>query len=75
MLRAIKPENGIISQVVLVGDSDFFLDEGGGRSVENHIFVMNSVDYLIGDRDLIALRYREITSRPLEEVSMEWVKD
>jgi len=30
---------------------------------------MNSVDYLIGDRDLIALRSREITSRPLKEVS------
>ena len=38
-------------------------------SRENHIFVMNSVDYLIGDRDLIALRSREITSRPLEETS------
>ena len=62
-------ENGIISQVVLVGDSDFLLDQGGGMSRENHIFVMNSVDYLIGDRDLIALRSREITSRPLEETS------
>ncbi|MEA1881523.1 MAG: GldG family protein [Candidatus Marinimicrobia bacterium] len=64
-------ENGIISQVVLVGDSDFIADQGGGRSPENHIFVMNAVDFLIGDRDLIALRSREITSRPLEEVSDE----
>ena len=62
-------ENGIMSQVILVGDSEFMADQGGGRSPENHIFIMNSVDYLIGDRDLIALRSREITSRPLEEVS------
>ena len=62
-------ENGIMSQVVLVGDSDFMADQGGGRSPENHVFIMNSVDYLIGDRDLIALRSREITSRPLEEIS------
>ena len=61
--------NGIMSQVILVGDSEFMSDQGGGRSPENHIFVMNSVDFLVGDRDLIALRSREITSRPLEEVS------
>ena len=29
---------------------------------------MNAVDYLLGDRELIALRSREITSRPLEEL-------
>ena len=33
--------------------------------------MMNSVDYLVGDRDLIVLRSREITSRPLEEISDE----
>ena len=64
-------ESGIMSQVILVGDSEFMADQGGGRSPENHIFIMNSVDYLIGDRDLISLRSREITSRPLEDVSDE----
>jgi len=64
-------ENGLMSQMVVVSDSEFLLDQGGGRSPENHIFMMNSVDYLIGDRDLIALRSREITSRPLEEISDE----
>ena len=29
---------------------------------------MNAVDYLAGDKELIALRSREITSRPLEEM-------
>tara|TARA_Y100000741_G_scaffold294906_1_gene235393 strand:+ start:1 stop:1104 length:1104 start_codon:yes stop_codon:yes gene_type:complete len=61
--------NGIMSQVILVSDSEFMSDQGGGRSPENHIFIMNSIDYLIGDKDLIALRSREITSRPLEEIS------
>ena len=55
--------------VILVGDSEFMSDQGGGRSPENHIFIMNSVDFLVGDRDLISLRSRQITSRPLEEVS------
>jgi len=64
-------ENGLMSQLVIVGDSEFLLDQGGGRSPENHIFMMNSVDYLVGDRDLIVLRSREITSRPLEEISDE----
>jgi len=58
-----------MSQMILVGDSEFMSDQGGGRSPENHIFIMNSVDFLVGDRDLIALRSRQITSRPLEEVS------
>ena len=43
-------------------------DNGGGGASENHIFIMNAVDYLMGDRELIALRSREITSRPLEEL-------
>ena len=61
--------NGNSTQIILVGDSEFMSDEGGGRSPENQIFVMNSIDYLIGDKDLIALRSREITSRPLEEIT------
>ena len=56
-----------MSQLVIVGDSEFLLDQGGGRSPENHIFMMNAIDYLLGDRDLIALRSREITDRKLDE--------
>ena len=32
---------------------------------------MNAVDYLLGDRELISLRSREITNRPLEELTDE----
>lgn len=56
---------GVVSQLVLVSSSDFFLDSGGGQIPENGIFVMNAVDVLIGDKDLVALRSREITARPL----------
>ncbi len=35
---------------------------------ENFIFIANAVDYLMGDSDLVALRSREVTSRPLAAV-------
>ena len=47
---------------------NLLIDDGGGGAGENHIFIMNAVDYLLGDRELIDLRSREITSRPLEEL-------
>ena len=56
----------VMSQLVLVSTSDFLLDSGGGQVPSNGIFVMNAVDVLIGDRDLVALRSREITTRPLQ---------
>ena len=57
-----------LGQVVLISDSKFFADDGGGASPENHIFVLNTIDYLLGDSELITLRSREITNRPLEEL-------
>ena len=38
------------------------------EGTENVVFVLNASDVLIGDRDLGALRSREITSRPLAAV-------
>ena len=51
-----------------VSDSKFISDNGSGASPENHIFLLNAVDYLMGDSELIALRSREITTRPLNEL-------
>ena len=65
----VNQESGIVSQIILVADSRFLLDSGGGASPENHIFILNAIDYLVGDRGLISLRSREITSRPLEELA------
>ncbi|MBT7902068.1 MAG: hypothetical protein HN601_14115, partial [Candidatus Marinimicrobia bacterium] len=55
-------------ELMLVSDSRFLTDEGGGGSGENGIFILNAIDYLAGDQGLIALRSREITNRPLEEL-------
>jgi len=64
----VQQDSGILSQLILITDSKFISDDGGGGAGENQIFIMNAVDYLLGDRELIALRSREITSRPLEEL-------
>ena len=64
----INNETGILGQVILISDSKFFSDDGGGASPENHIFVLNAVDFILGDRELISLRSREITNRPLQEL-------
>ena len=55
-------------ELMLISDSKFLADDGGMSVNDNLIFIMNAVDYLAGDEDLISLRSREITSRPLEEL-------
>jgi len=66
--EVVQKDSGIFSQIILITDSKFMSDDGGGGAGENHIFIMNAVDYLLGDRELITLRSREITSRPLKEL-------
>jgi len=63
----VDEETGVVSQLILVADNRFLSDDGGGAVQENHIFMMNAIDFLMGDRDLIALRSREITDRKLDE--------
>ena len=57
--------SGTQSNIVLVSDSRFFSDQGGGSSAENRIFTMNVLDFMFGDSELISLRSREVTDRPL----------
>ena len=64
-------ENESLSQLILISDSKFIADGGGGASPENHIFIMNAVDYLLGDHELISLRSREITNHPLKGLEDE----
>jgi len=49
-------ESGLLSQLILVSDSRFLIDGAGGSSPENHILVMNAVDFLLGERELLLLR-------------------
>ena len=60
-------ETGLLSQLILVADNRFLTDDGGGAVPENHVFMMNAIDFLMGDKDLMALRSREITDRSLNE--------
>ena len=55
-------------EVILLSDSKFLSDDAGTSIPENMIFLMNAVDYLAGEKELISLRSREITNRPLEEI-------
>jgi len=57
-------DNG--GEIMLISDSRFLSDEGGMSIPDNMVFLMNAVDYLAGDEDLISLRSREVTSRPLD---------
>ena len=59
-----KLANG--GELMLISDSRFLSDEGGMSIPDNIVFIMNTVDYLAGDKDLISLRSREISSRPLD---------
>ena len=65
----IKNSNDSISQIILISDSYFFSDDVGGGIPENIDLVMNSIDYLMGDEELVSLRSRKITTRPLEKIS------
>ena len=55
-------------ELLLISDSRFLNDDGGMSVEGNLVFLMNAVDYLAGDKDLISLRSREITNRPLDEI-------
>lgn len=55
-------------ELIVVADSKFLSDEAGMSIPENMVFLMNTVDYLAGEKELISLRSREITNRPLDEI-------
>ena len=69
--KVLNDETGLIGQIILISDSKFFADDGFATNPENYIFILNTVDYLLGDEELIDLRSREITSRPLEKLEEE----
>ena len=62
---AASPE----SRIVVVGDGEFFVDDKGGNDRDNLLFFQNMVDWLMQDEDLIGIRSREVTDRPLRAVS------
>jgi ABC-2 type transport system permease protein len=56
------------TRMVIVGDGDFVLD-GNFHGQENIAFATNLVDWLVEDISLTSIRSRDITPKPLNEVS------
>ncbi len=55
-------------ELILISDTKFLSDEAGMSVPDNMIFLLNAADYLTGEKELISLRSREITNRPLEKL-------
>ncbi len=57
------------ARILVIGDGGFMADEAGGGIPANLNMFINAVDYLVGDQELISIRSREVTARPLKELS------
>jgi gliding-associated putative ABC transporter substrate-binding component GldG len=56
-------------RIIVVGDSDFIRDSFLGNTPDNLNFFQNLVDSLSFDTDLISIRSKGVTSRPIKELS------
>jgi gliding-associated putative ABC transporter substrate-binding component GldG len=68
-LAAPRLDKSPETRIVVVGDGEFFADQKGGGDRDNLLFFQNMIDWLAQDEDLIAIRSREVTDRPLKVVS------
>lgn len=57
------------ARIILVGDSDFATDNFVGNSSDNMLFFQNIVDGLTLDNDLINIRAKSATERPIKSLS------
>jgi len=57
------------TRILLVTDNELFNDTRAGGIPENIDFMLNSIDYLSGDKELIEIRSRTVTARPLDKLS------
>ncbi len=63
------PQENKDAKLVVVGDSDFMRDNLSQLSRDNLIFFQNLVDSVTIDQDLISIRSKSVSSRPLKETS------
>ena len=56
------------TRLVVVGDADLVTDQNI-KGTDNLVFFLNMVDWLSQDEALIAIRSKQVTSRPLKEIS------
>lgn len=57
------------TRVIVVGDSDFVTDRSLNQHPENLLFFQNIVDYVSIDEDLINIRSKGVTNRPIKDVN------
>jgi ABC-2 type transport system permease protein len=57
------------AEILLVTDNEFFDDNRAAGIPENADFILNSIDYLAGDQELLVIRSRTVTARPLKDLS------
>ena len=55
-------------KIIIIGDSDFISDVFVGRYIDNLVFTQNIVDFVSLDSDLINIRAKEVSDRPLDEI-------
>jgi gliding-associated putative ABC transporter substrate-binding component GldG len=64
-----KLTKGTNSKIVVVGDGDFLQDQYSGGNKDNINLASNLIDYLADDIGLAAIRSRDTSPKPLDEVS------
>ena len=65
------------TRIIVIADSDFISDNYLSRFPDNLTFFLNTVDYLTLDSDLISIRSKTISARPLKDTSdsiKTWIK-
>lgn len=72
-----KIVTGPLNKIVVVGDGDFLQDQYSGGNKDNFLLASNLIDWLADDIGLAAIRARESSSKPLDEVgeaTKSWIK-
>lgn len=64
-----EDENGSGAKLIVVGDSDFVMDNFIGGHPDNLTMFQNMIDILSLDEDLIQVRSKVVSSRPIKDLS------
>ena len=68
-LAVLAQKEGEEGKIFVIGDSDFINEDFSSRFPENMIFFLNTVDALTLGDELISIRSKGITDRPISELS------
>jgi ABC-type uncharacterized transport system involved in gliding motility auxiliary subunit len=57
------------NRMIVIGDANFIQDQFLVPGLDNLTMVLNLVDWLVQDERLITIRSRDVSSRPIAEIS------